>query len=335
MKRADNQTTHQSEHASDQHSARSALRILAPLAVLLIVSIGLILGKPVGTISAFGWGDISLLCPLGALSTMLAAKIVAPRPLISLGIAVVLVLLFGRAFCAYVCPTPLVARIRGISKKQAKQASDAPTQLTEDEKALLKGCGHGCVGCKPSRKTLDSRHAVLAGALLSAAVFGFPVFCLVCPVGLAFATIMLAVLLFGGGDVTIAVAAAPVLLLLEVVLFRKWCSHICPISALLSLISRGNKTFVPTVDQEKCIDCGRCAQACGMCIDPHKPEQGAPMAECTKCGACVDICPTKALSMPFLPKAKKVEAVGAGFEPAENEASAGPAAAGTEEGDKE
>ena len=40
------------------------------------------------------------------------------------------------------------------------------------------------------RAKLDSRHYVLGGALLSTAVFGFPVFCLVCPIGLTFATVL-------------------------------------------------------------------------------------------------------------------------------------------------
>lgn len=305
---------------TDKRSPRAILRIVLPILVLAVIALGFILSVPLGTVSAFGWKDVSLLCPLGALSTMLASRLAAPRPLISLAVAVIAILLFGRAFCAYVCPTPLVARLRqavGGEKRSAgadeaetgaegalEARAESPQELTPEEKQLLKGCERGCSDCAPAREALDSRHLVLGGALLSAAVFGFPVFCLICPIGLTFATVMLLVLLFGGGDVTIAVLLAPVLLILEVVVFRKWCGRVCPLSALMGLIGHGNRTFVPTVDQNACIGCGQCTQACEIGIDPCNPRLGTSMAECTKCGACVDACPASALSMPFLPKAK-------------------------------
>ncbi len=41
-------------------------------------------------------------------------------------------------------------------------------------------------------------------------------------------------------------------LLAEVVFFRKWCSTFCPISALMSLVGKANRTFVPAIDNAKC-----------------------------------------------------------------------------------
>ena len=63
-----------------------------------------------------------------------------------------------------------------------------------------------------SGPTLDSRHVILGGSLLSAAVFGFPVFCLICPIGLTFATIVLVMRLFAFGDVAWGVILVPALL---------------------------------------------------------------------------------------------------------------------------
>ena len=149
---------------------------------------------------------------------------------------------------------------------------------------------------------------MLGGALLTTAVFGFPVFCLICPIGLTFATIVLVMRLFAFGDVAWGVILVPALLLAEVVFFRKWCSTFCPISALMSLIGKANRTFVPQVNDAKCREtvegasCEVCAAVCPQGINVRHPEAGMSFSECTKCRACVEACPTQAIKMPFLPQ---------------------------------
>lgn len=328
------------------------LRTIIPLAVIGVIGVGFATHVGVGTLSAIGWQDISLLCPLGALATMIATKTLLPRAVISVVIAIALILLFARAFCGWVCPVPVVSKIRGIFSKKtsntdmtgtgvlpadenplvkaakgsgadsttstanAAGAADgaalatesAPAPLSADEQAALAGCGHSCSSCAEKRAVLDSRHVILGGSLLSAVVFGFPVFCLICPIGLTFATIVLVMRLFAFGDVAWGVILVPALLLAEVVFFRKWCSKFCPISALMSLVGKANRTFVPTVDDAKCREsaqgasCEVCAAVCPQGINVRHPEAGMSFSECTKCRACVEACPTRAITMPFLPK---------------------------------
>lgn len=319
------------------------LRVVIPLVIMAVIAVGFYLNTGVGTLSAIGWGDISLLCPLGALTTMLASKAVVPRAVISLVVAVVGIVLLGRAFCAWACPVPVVSKLRGLFSKPSKgegkdaaggnaagaaaatmsdvaaagmtsdatadadnASSPAAAPLSDRERALLSKSS-GCASCREKRGAVDSRHFVLGGALLSAAVFGFPVFCLVCPIGLTFATILLVMLLFSNGDVTWSVVVIPALLLVEVVFFRKWCTKLCPLSALMSLVGKANRTFRPTVNESVCLEtkgatCGKCSAACEEGIDPRHPELGASWSECTKCRACVDACPTHAITMPLLPK---------------------------------
>ena len=286
------------------------LRVIIPLAVLLIAGLGFTLNVDFGTLSAAGWSTISILCPLGALSAMLAAKMMIPRAIVSLVLFVIIVLLVGRAFCAWVCPTPLISRLRSVFTKKGSDA-DLPKEvdtsaLTEHEKKYLRvACGGTCA---TAHKTLDSRHIVLGGSLLSAAIFGFPVFCLVCPIGLSFALIFFLVRAFGYGDPSWALLIIPVVLILELVVFRKWCHWICPVSALMSLVAKGNRTVLPTIDAEKCletkgVECHSCAHVCPEGIDLHDPESvKANLNECTRCNACVDVCPTGALSIKFLAK---------------------------------
>ena len=308
------------------------LRTLTALAVIVIVFVGFLTNLGIGTISAPGIWDISILCPLGALGTMLASKMMVPRALVSLVIMVVLIIIFARAFCGWICPVPLVQKLRDLfSKPQAKEAKAEDTDgtkaanvapLTDEEKAALAtGCEKdakglaGCAGCAKKRgDAVDARHFVLGGALVSTFIFGFPVFCLVCPIGLTFATILLLVNLFGQGDVTWSLIVVPALLIAEVVLFKKWCHKLCPLSAFMSLIAKLNRTFKPTIDDAKCLEtskgatCGRCGKACNEGIDPRHPELSeAAWSECTKCRSCVDACPANAITMPLI--AKKGEKV--------------------------
>ena len=243
-----------------------------------------------------------------------------------------LIIIFARAFCGWICPVPLVQKLRDLfSKPQAKEAKaeDADgtkaanvAPLTDEEKAALAtGCEKdakglaGCASCAKKRgDAVDARHFVLGGALVSTFIFGFPVFCLVCPIGLTFATILLLVNLFGQGDVTWSLIVVPALLIAEVVLFKKWCHKLCPLSAFMSLIAKLNRTFKPTIDDAKCLEtskgatCGRCGKACNEGIDPRHPELSkAAWSECTKCRSCVDACPANAITMPLI--AKKGEKV--------------------------
>lgn len=325
------------------------LRTLVAVAIIVAVTIGFVTNVGIGTISAPGFWDISVLCPLGALGTMLASKTMVPRAVISLVLMVVLIVIFARAFCGWMCPIPLVSKLRYIfsrpesaKKKDAEEASatspEAATDvaatdaanaatsaaaiapLTDEEKAALSGACEkdskgivGCASCAAKRgDAVDARHWVLGGAVLSTFIFGFPVFCLICPIGLTFATIMLVINLFAHGDVTWTVIVVPLLLACEVIFFRKWCHKLCPLSAFMSLVAKLNKTFVPTIDDAKCLEtskgakCGRCGKACEEGIDPRHPELSqTAWSECTKCRSCVDACPANAITMPLIYKGNK------------------------------
>jgi ferredoxin-type protein NapH len=184
----------------------------------------------------------------------------------------------------------------------ADAAPDADADAAPDADADA-----ACFQSKLRNVKLDSRHIVLGGSLLSAAVFGFPVFCLVCPVGLTFASLLVIYRLFGFGEVTWTVIVFPLILVLELVVFRKWCSKICPLGALMSLLAGANRLFRPHIDENKCLasrglTCSLCAKACSReHIDLRHPavSQGA-LSDCTKCGDCADACPTKAIDFPLL-----------------------------------
>ena len=284
------------------------LRTLSALAVVALVCLGLAFHAGTGTPSAWGIYDIAAICPIGAVEVALAAKTVVPPMLIAFAIGVALVLVFGRAFCAWGCPVPLLRRIfgSGSPREAAKDGAGKRKRLFRSSKldALdIPNSKRGGAG--------DSRNWVLGGALLSTAVFGFPVFCLICPVGLTFATIVALWRLFQFNEVALSLVVFPAVLVLELAVLRKWCSQFCPLGALLSLLSRLNRTFRPATDEGACLrsskgePCHRCAEACPEGIDLHDPAASAPLNECTKCRACADACPMHAITFPFLPKSTK------------------------------
>lgn len=292
------------------------LRTLTAAIVFVILCIGLIAGIGMGTLSGFGWDTVSMLCPLGAITTMIATKTLLPRALVSLAIMAVLVFVLGRAFCGWVCPIPLLQRIGAFfrpSKKRhelAKKKNDEAAAIAKHEAACSHDCS-SCSSCERKRAALDSRHYVLGGALLSTAVFGFPVFCLICPVGLTFATVLVLWRLFAMGDVTWSVVLIPAILVVELVFLRKWCTRFCPLSALMNLIGRFSRTTLPVIDDSLCLEttkhsaCSRCAAVCEADINLRHPDFGErTLADCTRCRACVDACPAHAVSMPLIAKKK-------------------------------
>jgi ferredoxin-type protein NapH len=282
-----------------------SIRTIVVLILIAVITIGYITNYSIGTFSAIGWREFALLCPLGAFETMLASKTFVPKALISLIATVVLFALCGRAFCSWVCPVPLVSRIPNLFKKRSL------TKKTSTRPPAAHGCSSpkpGCATCNEKRGYLDSRHMVLGASLLSAFIFGFPVFCAICPLGLTIAAILLVVQLFAVGEATWTLFLAPLVLAIEVIFFRKWCSVICPLSAVTSLLSKMTITMKLRIDDKKCLEtsqgrkCEICAKVCPERINPRYPEKSySLMCECTKCYECVEACPSKALKIPFLP----------------------------------
>lgn len=290
----------------------------------------------IGTPSAFGIQQISAICPLGALETMAGAKSVMLHPLLLFVLVAVLIALVGKAFCAWMCPVPWLQKFFRPRKHSAAKGGvghnasaksgaghgvpasrndpgAASVQVEPSATACIPSACAACAGAAACAKALapvggardgvqlDSRHAVLVGTLASAAVFGFPVFCLICPVGLTFATIIGLWNLVQFNEPSWALIIFPIILVAEVTVLRKWCSKICPISALVSLLSNLNVTLRPRVKADVClrsrgVDCHSCVDACPEQLDPHSGR----IPECSKCGKCVEACPAKAISVKLL-----------------------------------
>ncbi|WP_428994012.1 4Fe-4S binding protein [Adlercreutzia equolifaciens] len=253
----------------------------------------------------------------------------APPVLLMLACMVLVIALVGRLFCSWICPVPPLSRFFHPKEKRGGSADsesrDAPRDsalpesvefandaspiaamapLSAEEKQWLAASCRGSsrplkpVGGARDGVQIDSRHFVLAGAVASSAVFGFPIFCLVCPIGLVFGTLVALWIAFVDHNPTWMLLVFPLVLVLELVVFRKWCHVLCPLGALMSLVGAKAPLGKPRVATEKClrskgIDCQVCTHVCPEALDPH----GKALSECTRCGLCAEHCPGEAISL--------------------------------------
>lgn len=230
-----------------------------------------------GTLCSFGTEAWSISCPLGVVQTSLASRTLDAGLLASGFAFIALAFVAGRVFCSWVCPqgffSELVDKVRVRLRpflRRPRPRPDTPLRYRRGQRFL---------------------YAFLGMGLLASFVFGVPVFCYICPIGLLCRSIVGANYL---GTVGGELAVVGLILLVELTLARRgWCKYICPVGALYGACAAKRPAPI-TRDADTCEGCHSCERECSMGNSPIKDQVGRT---CTSCGDCVEQCPVDALEL--------------------------------------
>ncbi len=244
-----------------------------------------------------GIGAIMMLDPWAWIEHAVATLSPALDSLIPLATVLILYFVFlGRFFCGWVCPVDMLfslfERKLNLPRNPPGSRYHPPTRSEKLVPALM----------------------MLVYIVLSVAL-AYPFYTTISPIAAATrAGSLLVAMLYGIPGATVALIASQLILLgvaLAVNLVgeyvfgvkRLWCRYVCPVGNLYGLVAnRYSPLRVKLAHPEKCTRCRLCSLACPMTIDlVYWFDRGMDVLDhrCLHCGRCVEVCPTKAISLSF------------------------------------
>lgn len=265
-------------HARDHHLVSHKWRnrrwaVLLAVNLLFVFSFWLDIQILEGALTASRFVGFHLIDLNSALQVMLAHKHIIVNLFIgTFTVFLIWVLLGGRTFCSWVCPYHLLA----------EWAEALHLKLVEKKWVTDHEFHRG------TRTVFWLLFALLA------IVTGYTVFETLSPTG-----ILSRALIYGPG---LALGWVGLLLVFEIVYSRRaWCRYVCPIGLTYGAVGALSPLRV-SFHVEHCFHEGDCRK---VCLVPHvldvtvkgraSEESMSLGPDCTRCGLCLDVCPTGAL----------------------------------------
>lgn len=251
-----------------------------------IFALILLLSLVIGSVTHTGIGTACTYCPIGILQLTASSFSITLSMLIIFITTVLVVVVAGRIFCAWGCPTSFLHKIFG-TKHRVSLNSD---ELKTDNKLKQ-----------------YSAYLILILSIIGSYFVGFPLFCLICPIGLFFGIIFAVARLFNIYQPGWELIVFPIILFLELFLLKSWCGSFCPIGAFFRIINsitgriiklKASKSTCTRLNNSSGHGGHVCKHICseGLSIPEFKNRD---IKDCNLCLKCVDNCPSSAIKIKF------------------------------------
>lgn len=227
-------------------------------------------------------GSFDAFCPFGGIETLLpylsTGQTLKTTNLLNFAILIGVLgvsLVAGRAFCGWLCPLgalqDYLARLarKWSGEKRAIRGKKSPARFpTRLPKRVDKWA-----------RTI--KYVLLAVVLWVSVTAVFPPLHHLCPVRAVFSFKLKTGLLW-----SVLITFIITSMLVE----RFWCKYLCPLGAALAVFNKIAPLRLK-VDENRCVDCGRCNTECPMDIeDAHANSRDL---ECIQCLECLETCAVK------------------------------------------
>ena len=245
--------------------------------------------------------------PLAGLAGMLAARRFVPTMLVGGLITLILTIIAGRAWCGWLCP--LGTLLDWVPAHKPAPKEEDPDRRWRSVKYFLLGLillsavmgNLSLIFLDPI--TLIYRTAAVAGwpalvAIITGAervLVGLPVPGLLDIIVTADNYLRSTILpmyqpVYSLGGLTALLFG--VVLALNAVRSRFWCRYLCPLGALLGLVSK--VSWLRRVTNDRCIECARCARVCPTGTIDARQHYASDPSECIMCLDCAPACDKEA-----------------------------------------
>jgi ferredoxin-type protein NapH len=296
------------------------------------------LGQSVCTfwLGPFGIGGLGrmIVCPLGVVQVFLAGTVqvaLVESTILGMFLFLIPIVVVGNVFCGWVCPVGTIidsfdkaveVTLPKLNAKREERAWKNKRKRATQKSKFSVTCPSCPFGKLASRFGIVGQ-GVLVSSFVGSAIFKVPVFCVVCPIGIATrGAIHLATLMSITGrvlPVIVELWAIPVVAVVASLREKKyWCKKVCPMGAMFSVAGSLNPFLKPVVKSDKCVmkgcpeDCQDyhsdyclmcrqidhtgCERVCSLDINLTDKES---LSRCTKCMECYISCDRDAVEIKF------------------------------------